>query len=64
MFWVCWFVWDHIFHSLNAKNALDRIKEGSEVNHKDKCRVLMHIYRIKKDGTEEFICRAAVEKQI
>ena len=37
----------------------------SEVSQKgkDKYRILMHIYRISKNGTEEFIYRAAVEKQ-
>ena len=37
----------------------------SEVSQKekDKYRILMHIYRIYKNGTEEFIYRAAVEKQ-
>ena len=30
---------------------------------KDKYRILAHIYGIYKDGTEKFICRAAVEKQ-
>ena len=30
---------------------------------KDKYCILMHIYRIYKNGTEEFIYRAAVEKQ-
>ena len=37
----------------------------SEVSQKenDKYHILMHIYRIKKGGTEEFISRAAVEKQ-
>ena len=30
---------------------------------KDKYRILMHIYGIQKNGTEEFIYRAAVEKQ-
>ena len=37
----------------------------SEVNQKekDKYRILTHIYRIHKNGTEEFICRAAVEQQ-
>ena len=29
---------------------------------KDKYHILMHIYRIQKNGTEEFICRAAMEK--
>ena len=37
----------------------------SEVNQKEKNKyhILMHIYRIEKNGTEEFICRAAMEKQ-
>ena len=37
----------------------------SEVSQKekDKYHILMHIYGIQKDDTEEFICRAALEKQ-
>ena len=37
----------------------------SEVSQKvkDKCCILTCIYIIQKDGTEEFICRAAMEKQ-
>ena len=37
----------------------------SEVNQKekDKYHILMHIYRVYKNGTEEFIYREAVEKQ-
>ena len=37
----------------------------SEVGQKekDKCRILTHIYRIQKNGTEAFIYRAAMEKQ-
>ena len=37
----------------------------SEVSQKqkDKYHILMHKYRIKKNGTEEFIYRAAMEKQ-
>ena len=37
----------------------------SEVSQKekDKYHILMHIYRIQKNDTEEFIYRAAVEKQ-
>ena len=37
----------------------------SEVSQKekDKYHILTHIYRIKKNGTAEFIYRAAVEKQ-
>ena len=37
----------------------------SEVSQKekDRYRILMHIYEIQKNGTEEFIYRAAMEKQ-
>ena len=37
----------------------------SEVSQKEKdiYRILTHIYRIQKNGTEEFIYRAAMEKQ-
>ena len=37
----------------------------SEVSQKEKDKycILMHIYRIYKNGTEEFIYRAALEKQ-
>ena len=37
----------------------------SEVNlkEKDKYHILTHLYGIYKNGTEEFICRAAMEKQ-
>ena len=37
----------------------------SEVNQKekDKYHTLMHVYGIQKDGTDEPICRAAMEKQ-
>ena len=36
--------------------------EGSQ-KEKDKYHILAHIYRIYKNGTEEFIYRAAMEKQ-
>ena len=38
----------------------------SEVSQKkkDKYHILMHIYRIQKNGTEEFIYRAAMEKEM
>ena len=38
----------------------------SEVSHKEKDKycILMHTYGIYKNSTEEFIYRAAVEKQI
>ena len=37
----------------------------SEVRQKekDKYHILMHIYGIKKDGTDERVCRAAMETQ-
>ena len=37
----------------------------SEVSQKekDKYRILTHIYGIQKNGTEEFVYRATVEKQ-
>ena len=37
----------------------------SEVSQKekDKYHILTHIYGIQKNGTEEFTCRAAMEKQ-
>ena len=34
---------------------------GQKENHQYS--ILTHIYRIQKDGTKEFICRAAMEKQ-
>ena len=43
---------------------LEPIKQ-SEVSQKekDKYHILMHIYKIQKNGTEEFIYRTPVEKQ-
>ena len=35
----------------------------SEVSQKDKYHTLTHIYGIKKDGTDELICRAAMQIQ-
>ena len=37
----------------------------SEVSHKQKNKyhILTYIYGLQKDGTKEFICRAAMEKQ-
>ena len=37
----------------------------SEVSQKekDKYHILIHIYEIQRDGTDEFICKAAMEKQ-
>ena len=36
--------------------------KGSQ-KEKDKYRILMHVYRIQKNVTEEFTYRAAMEKQ-
>ena len=38
------------------------IQSGMSQKEKDKHRILTHIYRIQKNGTEEFIYRTAVEK--
>ena len=37
----------------------------SEINQKEKYKyhMLTHMYGIQKDGTDEFICRDAMEKQ-
>ena len=39
------------------------IQSEASQKEKDKYCILMHIYRIYKNGTEEFIYRAAMEKQ-
>jgi len=61
------------YHSAIKRNALESvlmrwmnlepiIQSEASQNEKDKYCILMHIYGILKDGTEEFICRAAMEK--
>ena len=41
------------------------LKENSEVSQKEKDKyTLAHMYGIQKDGNDEIICRAAMEKQI
>ena len=53
----------NVFESVLMKwMNLEPITE-SEVSQKDKYRILMHIYGIQKNSTEEFIYRAAMEKQ-
>ena len=43
---------------------LEMIVENEVIQkEKDKCRILMHIYGIYKDGAKEFIYRAAMERQ-
>ena len=39
------------------------IQSAVSQKEKDKYHILMHIYGILKDGSDEFICRAAMEKQ-
>ena len=44
-------------------NLEPNIQSEVSQKEKDKYRILMHIYRIQKNGSEEFIYRAAMEKQ-
>ena len=39
------------------------IQSDVSQKQKDKYHILTHIYGIQKDGTDEFVCKAAVEKQ-
>ena len=39
------------------------IQSGVSQTEKDKYHILMHIYGIYKDGTDEPICKAAMERQ-
>ena len=50
-----------LMRSLNLESIIQ-----SEISQKEKDKycILMHIYRIQKNGSEEFIYRAIVEKQI
>ena len=69
-----WYIYTMKYYSAIKKNAfmlvlvrwmnLEPIIQ-SEVNRKekDKYHILMYIYRILKNGTEEFIYRATMEKQ-
>ena len=45
------------------KNLEPIIQTEVSPKEKDKYHILTHIYRIEKNGTEEFIYRAAMEKQ-
>ena len=44
-------------------NLEPSIQSGVNQKDKDKYYILKHIYEIQKDGTNEFICKAAMEKQ-
>ena len=69
-----WYIYTMDYHSAIKWNAFESVLMRwmnlepiiqSEVSQeeKDKYLILMHIYKIWKNGTEEFIYRAAVEKQ-
>ena len=55
------------YYSAIKRNALESVLMTwrSEVRQKEKYKhcILTHIYGIQKDGIDEFIFRAAVEKQ-
>ena len=69
-----WYIYTIEYYSVIKRNAFESIPMRwknlepiiqSEVSQKekDKYLILMHIYGIQKNGTEEFIYRAVVEKQ-
>ena len=55
---------EHILIYLMRRTKLEPVIK-SELSQKDKCeyRILTHIYGVWRDGTDEFIFRAAVEEQ-
>ena len=69
-----WYMYTMEYYSAIKRNTFESVLMRwmnlepiiqSEVSQKekDKYHILMHIYGIWKDGTNEFICRAAMEKQ-
>ena len=69
-----WYIYMMEYYSAIKRNACESVLMKwmnlepvmqSEVGQKekDKYRILMHIYRIEKNGTEEFMYKATVEKQ-
>ena len=69
-----WYMYTMEYYSAIKRNTFESILMRwmnlepiiqSEVSQreKDKYHILTHTYGIWKDGTNEFICRAAVEKQ-
>ena len=69
-----WYIYTMEYYSAIKGNAFESVLMRwmnlepiihSEVNQKEKDKycILMHIYGIQKNGTEEFIYRAAMEKQ-
>ena len=68
-----WYIYTMEYYSAIKRNSFESVLMRSvnlepiiqsEVSQKekDKCHILTHIYRIQKNGTEEFIYRAIVEK--
>ena len=69
-----WYIYTIEYYSAKKRNAFESVIMRwmnlepiihSEVSQKekDKYHILTHIYRTWKNGTEEFIYRASVEKQ-
>ena len=69
-----WYLYTMEYYSAIKRNAFESVLMRwmnlepiiqSEVSQKekDKYRILMHIYRVQKNGTEELIYRTAVKKQ-
>ena len=69
-----WYIYTMEYYSAIRKNALESVLMGwmnlepiiqSEVSQKEtnKYCILMHIYGIQKDGTDEIICRAIMDTQ-
>ena len=69
-----WYIYTMEYYSALKRNTFESVLMRwmnlepiiqSEVSHKekDKYHILMHIYGIQKNGTEEFIHRTAMEKQ-
>ena len=69
-----WYIYTMEYYSTIKKSAFESvlmrwiniepiIQNEVSQKEKDKYRILMHIYRIQKNGTEEFICRAAMQKK-
>ena len=69
-----WYIYTMEYYSVIKRNTFESVLMRwmnlepiiqSEVSHKEKDKhcILMHIYRIQKNDTQEFIYRATVEKQ-
>ena len=67
-----WYIYTTEYYSAIKRNSFESVLMRlmnlepiiqSEVSQKEKYHILTHIYGILKNGSEEFIYRAAVEKQ-